>query len=231
MLQNTKDLYGHKLIAKDGEIGHITDFYFDDQHWTVRYLVADTGSWLGGRAVLLSPHAFGQWDEKEKTLSVDLTRKQIQNSPPIERHQPVSRQQEIDYYQYYGWPAYWNGGAVWGLGGFPVVMPASQDQIEAQGQPQHRKDKHLRSTKAIHGYSIHATDGEIGSVKSFIVDDKSWQVSQLSVEAGHWYAGQEIFITPSSIDRISYDDSSVFVKLTTDDIRHTAEHHVAKAED
>ena len=45
-LQNTKELYGNKLAALDGDIGHVKDFYFDDKNWVVRYLVADTGSWL-----------------------------------------------------------------------------------------------------------------------------------------------------------------------------------------
>lgn len=229
MLHNIKELYGHKLAAADGEIGHIKDFYFDDRRWAVRYLVADTGSWLSSRLVLVSPHAFGRWDQDGQTLSVTLTRRQIENGPAIESHQPVSRQYEIDYYQYYGWPAYWTGDAVWGLGGFPVVLPPSKDQIEAQRQPHRRDDKHLQSTKAVTGYGIHATDGEIGSVNGFMVDDKSWVVAQLTVEAGHWYAGKEILIPPTAIDRISYEDSKVFVNLTTHSIRQTAEHHVVKA--
>jgi hypothetical protein len=58
MLRSIKQLYGDKLGASDGEIGHVKDFYFDDQSWVVRYLVADTGNWLSGRQVLISPHAF-----------------------------------------------------------------------------------------------------------------------------------------------------------------------------
>ena len=62
MLRSVKQLYGDKLAASDGEIGQVKDFYFDDQSWVVRYLVADTVSWLSGRKVLISPHAFGSFD-------------------------------------------------------------------------------------------------------------------------------------------------------------------------
>ena len=55
MLRSIKQLHGAKLGASDGEIGHVKDFYFDDQNWAVRYVVADTGSWLPGRQVLISP--------------------------------------------------------------------------------------------------------------------------------------------------------------------------------
>src|SRR5471032_2362823 len=116
MLQNTAELYGFKLTASDGEIGHVKDFYFDDKTWVIRYLVADTGSWLSGRLVLISPHAFGTLDENKKTLHVALRKKQIENSPSPESHKPVSRQYEIEYFRYYGWPTYWEGGAMWGMG-------------------------------------------------------------------------------------------------------------------
>src|SRR5208283_2833644 len=121
MLRSIQQIYGDKLGASDGEIGHVKDFYFDDESWVVRYLVADTGSWLTGRQVLISPHAFGGLDPAEKVLRVYLSRKQIEDSPSIESHKPVSRQYEEDYYRYYGWPFYWRGDALWGMGGVPVL--------------------------------------------------------------------------------------------------------------
>src|SRR6202142_4795417 len=119
MLRSVKQLYGDKLGASDGEIGHVKDFYFDDAKWAVRYVVADTGSWLPGRQVLISPHAFGSLHPAGKLLGVNLTRKQIEGCPLIESHKPVSRQYEEEYYRYYGWPFYWRGEALWGMGGGP----------------------------------------------------------------------------------------------------------------
>jgi len=55
MLSKVKTLEGYKLNSLDGEIGEVEEFYFDDQHWTIRYLVANTGTWLTGRTVLIFP--------------------------------------------------------------------------------------------------------------------------------------------------------------------------------
>ncbi|MGA3008093.1 MAG: PRC-barrel domain-containing protein [Opitutaceae bacterium] len=227
MLQNIKELYGNKLAALDGDIGQVKDFYFDDKAWVVRYLVANTGTWLTGRLVLLSPHAFGKLDHYQKTLHVKLLKKQIEDSPAIESHQPVSRQYEIEYYRYYGWPDYWNGGAMWGVGGYPQVTPPSKDKREAP-LPDHRDDKHLRSAQAITDYHIQTTDGPIGHVSGFMVDDRSWAIRELAVETGHWYSGKEILISPGKVERISYEDSTVFVNLTKADLEQTAENEVAK---
>src|SRR4026209_1089107 len=105
MLRSLRQLYGKKLGASDGVIGHVKDFYFNDQQWAIRYVVADTGSWQSGRLVLISPHAFVNLHQDGDCLLVKLTRKQIKNSPAIESHKPVSRQNEEEYYR---------GGETWG---------------------------------------------------------------------------------------------------------------------
>jgi hypothetical protein len=233
MFTNIEQLYGKKLGASDGDIGHVKDFYFDDTTWLVRYLVADTGSWLSGRQVLLSPHAFGIHafggsDEDPNVLLVNLTRKQIENSPSIESHRPVSRQYEEDYHRYYGWPAYWEGGGMLGLAGFPVVTPPPIPNNPSHHGHNQRDDIHLRSTKAVTGYHIQATDGPIGSVSSLMVDGGNWAIRELVVETGHWYAGKKILLLPKNIDRMSYEDSTVFVNLTKEDIQRTSTNDVAQ---
>ena len=228
-LQNTKELRGNKLAALDGDIGHIRDFYFDDNIWVIRYAIADTGSWLPGRLVLLSPHAFGKLDQDEKTLHINLRKMQIQDSPPIESHKPVSRQYEAEYFRYYGWPAYWAGDAMWGMGGYPVLAPPAKGDIEAQRIYYHRDDKHLQSTQEVTGYHIQAADGLIGHVTGFIFDDRSWAIRELVVEAGHWYSGKEIRIATDKVNWISYKESKVHVSLTKADIQKTAEHGIVTA--
>jgi len=229
MLHNLKQIRGHKLAAADGAIGHVSDFYFDDQTWAIRYLVADTGNWLTGRQVLLSPHAFGHLDHDGKVLTINLTRKQIEHSPSIDAHRPVSRQYEQNYYNYYGWPNYWEGGGLWGASEYPAFTPLARPYaFESYNYPQW-DDIHLRSTNVVTGYGIQATDGALGSVSGFLVDQKRWRIRELAVETGHWYSGKEILITPDKIEHISYGESKVFVKLSKADLERTEEKHLAAA--
>lgn len=231
MLQNLKSLYGNKLSATDGEIGHVLDFYFDDQSWAVRYVVADTGSWLSGRQVLLSPHGFGSLHQAANHLRVNLTRKQIEESPSIESHKPVSRQYEEEYYRYYGWPTYWQGDGIWGTSAFPIVAlppgPLSDRPHAANGSPPKRADKHLRSAFAVDGYCLQASDGKIGHVCDFRIDSESWALRRLVVKTGQWLPGKEVEIPTEKIDRISYDDSTVFAHMTMEGITQSPQHHPA----
>lgn len=222
MLQSIRQLYGKKLGATDGEIGHVNDFYFDDKSRAVRYVVVDTGSWLPGRQVLVSPHAFGGFHQTGKILSVNLSRKQIEDSPAIESRKPVSRQYELEYHRYYGWPFYWEGDGLWGRSESPILSTLPKTMPHNETVTVNRKhehaDVHLRSTQAVNGYHVKAIDGIIGHVCDFIMDDNSWGIRQLVVRIGHRFTGKEVQIPVGKVDRISYEDSTVYVNLTMEAI-------------
>jgi hypothetical protein len=228
MLRSLKQLCGDKLGASDGEIGQVKDFYFDDQNWAVRYVVADTGSWLPGRQVLISPHAFGSLPQAGRLLPVKLTRKQIEDSPSIESHKPVSRQYEEEYYRYYGWPFYWRGDALWGMGGVPILeLPPNLPPgapTDADGPQPERADAHLRSTQAVNGYHLQAIDGTIGHVCDFMMNTRNWAVDQLVIKTGHRFSGKEVQIPAGKVDRISWDESKVFVSLTREAVEQSPLH-------
>lgn len=231
MLQSLKKLYGDKLDAADGEIGHVKDFYFDDQNWTVRYVVVDTGTWLTSRQVLLPPHVFEGHHQAGKILLVNLTRIQIEASPSIESHKPVSRQYEEEYHNYYGWPYYWEGEVLPGMNTFPVLEPPLElqpdDQAVAINPQRKRPDTHLQSTQSVTGYHIQGSDGIIGHVSDFMVDDGSWTLQQIVIKTGHRFSGKEVQISVSNIDRISYEESTVFVNLTKATIEQSPAPHLA----
>jgi sporulation protein YlmC with PRC-barrel domain len=229
MLQSIKLLYGKKLGVSDGEIGHVKDFYFDDQSWAVRYVFVDTGSWLPARQVLISPHAFGSLAQTNNILPVKLTRKQIEDSPSIDLHKPVSRQYEEEYHRYYGWPYYWEGDGLWGgMRSFPILESPATTSTSAHGMTTLTKSEtaeaHLRSAQAVNGYHLKASDGTAGYVCDFVMDDKSWAIVQLVIKTGHRFTGKEVVIPVNVVDHISYDESTVFVNLTQGAVEQSPAH-------
>ena len=210
-MHRTKSLKGYTLHGRDGEVGIVDEFFFDDNHWTIRYLVADTGSWLTGREVLISPYAVTSVHPETKYLTVDLTRKQIEESPTLESHKPVSRQFEENYYNYYGWPTYWAGPHSWGshrgLTRDPAVWRRSVEETELH-------DPHLLSTRDVTGHHIQAADGEIGHVEDFIIDENSWAIRYLVVDTRNWLPGKRVLIAPKWIERVNWSESKVFINLS-----------------
>jgi hypothetical protein len=161
---------------------------------------------------------------------VNLTRKQIEDSPSIESHKPVSRQYEEEYYRYYGWPCYWRGDALWGMGGFPILelpaKPFPSESATANGPQPKRADAHLRSMQAVNGYHIKASDRITGHVCDFMMDTRSWAIRQLVIKTGHLLSGKEVLIPASKVDRISYEESTVFVNLTGEAVEQSPAHHL-----
>jgi len=210
MLSLASSLTGFALQCRDGAIGQVKELYFDDQFWTIRYLVVDTGSWLVDRQVLISPNAVTGIRNLERHVIVDHTRQQIADSPSIDADRPVSRQAEEDYHGYYGWPSYWEGSHTWGSSPFP---PRQGGRLSDTGVAL-PWDVHLRSTKQVVGYHIHAADGAIGHVEDFLVDSESWAIRYLVVNAGHWWHGHRVLIAPKWVDAINWPGSLVRVALT-----------------
>jgi hypothetical protein len=227
MLRKTKELIGSKLHAQDGEVGHIKDFYFDDQHWTIRYLVADTGNWLPNRKVLLSPFAVTAVHKTPRVVDLNLTKKQIEESPPIETHMPVSRQFEQQYYEHYGWPYYWPGPLLWGPveAPGPVVPPVFP--VEAHPRLSgHDQDVHLRSLEEMagfYGYQIQALDQGFGHLEQFIFDDQTWAIRYLVADTHAWLPGKRVLLAPQWIAWISWSEARVYVDFDAETIRRAPE--------
>ena len=221
MLNKAKILKGYKLNSLDGEIGKVNEFYFDDKHWTIRYLVADTGNWLTGRQVLISPYALKMVNKNEKNISINLTKKQIEESPSLETDKPVSQQFEHAYYGYYGWPGYWGGSYMWG--DYPYIA-RDPEQWKTTTQEKKKWDHNLRSTHEVSGYHIQATDGEIGHVEDFIIDDETWAIRYLIIGTQNWWPGKKVLVSPQWISRVSWGESKVFVELSRETVKQSPEY-------
>lgn len=223
--RNAKSLIGHTLHATDGDIGSIADLYFDDERWTVRYLVVDTGGWLTGRKVLISPRAIGEIDWDAKALPVKLTKSQVERSPDVDTRKPVSRQHEAEHLGYYEYPFYWGGSGLWGMGEYPGDL-SSQAVIEAELRATATKpaspasaDSHLQSCNAVIGYHISATDGEIGHLDDMLIDERSWAIRELIVDTSNWWGGHKVLIAPGAINSVSWVDAKVAVDLSRADVQ------------
>jgi uncharacterized protein YrrD len=219
MLYKAKELNNYQLNASDGEIGKVKDLYFDDRYWTVRYLVVNTGSWLIERKVLISPYALDRVNADQKQINVDLTTKQIEESPSLEADKPVSRQYENAYYGYYGWPGYWYGPYAWGGYYYPVLPPKLEPfSGKNEGDPD------LRSTDEVRGYDLKAKDGDIGHVEDFLIDDKAWAIRYLLIDTRDWLPGKKVLVSPEWVEDIDWIQREVAVDLVRDAVKEAPEY-------
>lgn len=205
MLHSTAELARLSIHATDGTIGSLENLYFDDIQWRVRYLVVDTGHWLPGRLVLIGPSSVERTDLPGRQLHVKLSKQQVADSPGIETHETVSRQHELHMARYYGWPVYWSAD-----------NPAAPDADDASDG-----DSNLRSVSEVRSYAVHATDGDLGHVADFLVDDTAWEIRYLIVDTGRWLPGRKVLIDPRTAEQVDWAKSTVRVRLTKSELEQS----------
>lgn len=240
MLRRLHTLIGYQISATDDGIGSVNDFYFDDQSWTVRYIVIDTGPWLFGRRLLVSTDAIAAIDSLGTTVNVDLTKAQVENSPDLDLERPFTREQEIELHNYYGWPGYWTAMPMAGTPTLIAPMPipvattaAGVDQYAAtEGDdavlPSTNQDSmlepNLRSLNDVRGYYIAATDGDIGHVADFFAAENDWIIRYMEVDTRNWLPGKHVLVGVDWVTTVDWVDRKLNVKVNRQQVKDSPEY-------
>ena len=219
MLRSVKEIQGYTVRARDGDMGHVHTFYFCDQRWCIRYLVVETGRWLRRQRVLIAPGVMGQPDRETRRLPVDLTKEQVCNSPDIDTDRPVSRLPQVALHVHHNGPAYWTMRApaaaqvLTARPGSAPVPPAVIQPEMPEPVDERQYDAHLRSMRAVMGYTIQATDRRVGHVQDFIVDTDAWYVRYLVVATRNWLPAKKVLLASTWIREINWTDAQVHLDL------------------
>lgn len=228
MLRTIETLSSYQLGATDGAIGQLDDFYFDDQHWTLRYFVVDTGKWLPGRKVLISPMAARKVDWARHQIDVNLTQEQIKSAPSVDTAEPISRRYETQFNAYYGYPYYWAGPGIWAGAAYPAELAREAARSNPDDVDEDPEASHLRSASEVRGYRIQALDREIGHVEDFVLDDETWEIRYLVIDTSNWLGGRHVLIPPEWITQITWHLRKVHVGVDSDDVRDSPEFNRAE---
>ena len=139
----------------------------------------------------------------------------------MDSDKPVSRQFEDTYNGYYGLPRYWSGPYIWGA--YPYIMRDRKTWKEFT-----HDEKTLVSPFAQHSrreWTSHsASDGEIGHIEDFIIDDETWAIRYLVIDTQNWWPGKKVLVSPLWIERVSWDESKVFANLLRETIKQSPEY-------
>jgi uncharacterized protein YrrD len=225
MLHLAQKVTGATVHGIDGDIGTLEDFYFEEDRWTVRYLLVDTGKWFSGKRVLISPMSVPNgWGRQGVRLS--LNKDQVWNSPEFKESDALSLQGETQVLMYYGYPDYWGSSSIWGGFESPTALIAATPRPTTTSTSTNSFDpeaRHLRSIKKSTGFHLHARDGEIGHVDDFLIGQESWRIRYLLVDTSNWIGGRAVIVSPDAVERIDKDRSLLYVAADRDAIKKAPE--------
>ena len=224
MLRQMEALEKFKIIGKDGEVGELDDFFFDDGEWTVRELVIRSGDWLSGSRVLILPHSVIAIDTEQKAIAVSLTRQQIEEAPapPAESEELLGRYYEALLYEYYAFPFYWLGPEVWGYTWHPNGVPIdAMDPKEAEQMARLRESRsaRLRSFNIVNGFSIACVDGSLGDVEDMIFDDENWTIQYIVVDTHKFLPSKNVLVPPRAVQEVAWQDATMHLDMKKADLK------------
>jgi hypothetical protein len=210
-LQLAQELEGRAVHAADGSIGMLEAFCFDAVGWVVRYLVVDTGDWLMGRQVLVPSFAVDDTSAREPAIIVELTRYQIEGSPPLDAERPILRAYEARYHAHYNWPPYWEVDPLTGLQLSQV--PVSPELVTGESASGRYRESHLQRSTGLYGCDVVARDGMTGKVMDLVIDVRYFSIRYLMVAIHDDAAVRNVLLSPAWIDHVDWKERSVNVDL------------------
>lgn len=227
-MNNASLLIGKTIEALDGEVGSVDDLYLDDQAWSVRYLAVDTGKWLPGKKVLVTPEAIVKPWHHQPSIAVKLTMEQIRSSPDVDTAMPISRVAEELLHRHYQWTPYWDSA----IGPIPPVPPppaltVGEDRVEAGKEAESQVEVRLRSANELAGYHVKAGDGDVGHVNDLLLDDDLGRILFVVVEVKGWLFGKKVLVGPSMISEVDWATSTVHVSANRQALKSAQEYNPA----
>lgn len=223
MLTTLKHFKGYTVKAKNGVIGEVKDICFDDRHWIIRHFVIDTGTWLPGRQLLLSPAVLAQPNWSSRFFTIVLTKEQVKNSAGRDRKKLDDHKHKGTVDSNYKWPTYWTDS--------PLPGDISIHNLPLKSEPDPAETKavfYLRSMEEVIGYAIHTLDGEIGQAEDFVLEYTTWKINWVVTVTDKWLFGRKILIPTQWIDNVSSTDLKVYLSLENDFIKICPEYNLPK---
>jgi flavin reductase (DIM6/NTAB) family NADH-FMN oxidoreductase RutF len=219
---DTQNLTQFSIKAADGDIGHITDFYFDENLFHLRYLVVDTEKFLKNKQVLVSPISFKKIDKEKKTISIFLTKKELEDLPSYKSVDIVSRQYEKAYYDHFTWPYYWRMHSTgWTIApysinakDYPKKVRNYNGVINKSKLLEDDKKSSLRSSKEVSTYKIEGIDEKFGQIQGYILNPENLAIEFFIINTMSYLPSTNVLLRPEWIEEISWNSKTVRFPFT-----------------
>lgn len=237
MLRKLKTLEGFTVHGRDGKLGKVKDFYFDQHRFILRYIVIDTGNWLKHEQTLISTDSFQEINYKDQEILVDLKADELEKGPSIKKNQPVSKVMEAKVVKHHGWPFYWtnaHSGTIpkieVGNGTREMLFNYEYLSDEEKQLKEEEVESNLRSFNEISGYHIQTENKEFGHLEDLFVDEEDWLIRYLLIDTRNILPGKDVLIAPEWLDHISWNQEKIYVSKTKEQIKNAPEYREERSD-
>ncbi len=225
MLLSLRDITGYRMMARDGEIGKVTDFLFDQRDWSIRYIVDKTSA-LFGKQVLIDVSAIKKISWSDQVLELSIDKKQVRESPDIDFKSILKKENEqklIDHFQgTVNWTSIDKQGTLPLTRGLSLDIygdKSNSDYARLIVQDTEFDPEGLQSSSMAVNFKISTNNGHLGHAEDFIIDDSNWMIRFMVIDTRGGQNKKKILLRPESIDWISWRKKHVSVNMDKEKIQ------------
>ncbi|PYZ94186.1 hypothetical protein CR194_01215 [Salipaludibacillus keqinensis] len=222
MLLHYNWLQSYTVFGNDGEIGKVDDVYFDENMWTIRYIVAKTGKTFLSEKVFISPVSIEKMDINEEVIRVGITQDEAQKAPdPGE--EAVTRKYEKDFSHYYRMSPYWLGTGVWGNAASAREMV--YEEVPVRAEELEDNQSHVHQAKLVTGYELSVKDDTFGKIEDMLLDESSFRIKYFVADTKKWLpGGKKVLISPEWVEAIDWGKAQINIDVTREQIESAPEY-------
>jgi sporulation protein YlmC with PRC-barrel domain len=110
---------------------------------------------------------------------------------------------------------YWHGDS-------GVRITLTKDQVKSE-EAEEPNDPHLCCTHQLFGYSLRATDGDIGRVEDFVIHDEDGSIRFLIIKIEKLLGTRRVLIRPCCITQVDRSEKKLIVNLCCHEVEASPE--------
>jgi uncharacterized protein YrrD len=95
-LRSTHSITGYHIRATDGEIGHVSDFIFNDQSWKLIFIVVNTKNWIAKHRVLIAVEDIKEIRWLDSEIALNISMEKVKHSRILNPHEFTNPEPEFE---------------------------------------------------------------------------------------------------------------------------------------
>ncbi|MDG5786492.1 PRC-barrel domain-containing protein [Evansella sp. AB-P1] len=214
-------LKSFSVVGNDGGFGTVDNVLFDEDKWTIRYLVVKAGLWFTNERLYISPASIEEIDIKSEMIRLNISRDQAAKAPII-GDEPISRKQEREFSSYYQFSPYWLGGKVWG--GVVLARDLLDFDQPVQEVEDNEDEPKIHVANDVIGYELAAQEDTFGKIEDLLFEEESYVIRYFVVDTKKILPGKKVLISTEWISHVDWVSGRVEVTITKEQVEKSPEY-------
>ncbi|MFA9557135.1 PRC-barrel domain-containing protein [Evansella sp. AB-rgal1] len=211
----------YSVIGNDGAFGTVRDALFDEDFWTIRYIVVKTGVLFTKETLYISPASIEKIDIESHIIRVNISQEQAAKAPLL-GDEPISRESERSFGSYYGLNPYWMGGSVWGSGmnARGIINLHKETSLDDDVYTTEREEKKVHKAKDVIGDELATEEESFGKIEDILFEEDTFKVRYFIADTQRFFPRKKVLISTDWITSVNWVTGRMEVSVTKDQIEN-----------